>query len=98
MRAVEDVKADIPRIAGTLRMKPDKIQQLKTLHRNSPDRLAISLMDTWLRGGYMKEREPYCLHAEQYQHASWWNLVWAVHHRNPAHAEKIAKNYEKGTF
>ena len=100
MRAVEGVKADITDIARALRLKEDTIKKLQDLHRHNLDRLAISLMDTWLRGDYIKDRprEPYSLHAEGYQGPSWWNLVWAVKHSDSAHAEKIAKNYKTGPF
>ena len=96
MRALEDVKAETPSIARALRLKENTVKKLEKLHRNNFDRLAIALMDTWLRGDYIKDRprEPYSLHEEKYQHPSWWNLVWAVKHSNPAHAEEIAKCYK----
>ena len=99
MRAVEGVKAEISSIAMSLQLKSDTVKKLKDQHRHNYDRLAISLMDTWLRGDYIKDksREPYSLHEEQYQHPSWWNLVWAVHRSNSAHAANIAKNY-KGIY
>ena len=99
MRAVEEVKSEIPSIARALKLKDDTVRKLERLHRNNSDRLAIALMDTWLRGDYIKDkpREPYSLHETQYRHPSWWNLVWAVNRSNPAHAETIAKHY-KGIY
>ena len=98
MKALEGVKSKVSDIAGALHMKHDTITTIKGLHRNNHDLLAISLMDKWLRGNYMRDKPPYSLHEEQYQHPSWWNLVWAVERNvggnNPAHAEIIAENYK----
>lgn len=78
-------------------MKSATIDQIKKVHGSATDRCAISIMDTWLRQDFMKNGPPYNLHEEQYQCPSWWNLVWAVARetggQNPAHAEKIAKEY-----
>ena len=95
LRAIEGVKTQIVSIAGTLRIKPPKIDQIKSSHSHDIDRLAIRLMDEWLRGAnVMVDKPPYTLHkSDQHKRPSWWDLVWAVHHRNPAHAEKIAKKW-----
>ena len=100
MKALQRVKAEIPKIFEILKVDDQKIKQIKATHRLNYDRVSISLIGEWLRGSCQEDyrtREPYSLHEEQYQHPSWWNLVWAVAHsvggNNPAQAEKIAKTY-----
>ena len=84
-------------IGRALGLSKERVDNIEKLHRHSPSRQAIAIVDTWLRGNFNDQRPPYTIPGNT-PHPSWRSLVWAVAHNvggnNPAKAKTIAQKYK----
>ena len=71
----------------------DRIQQV--VYKNRRDLWYIAIIVEWLNGNHNSRRPPYTLHDKEYQHPSWWNLLYAMATKAGGNdygsVEKIAK-------
>ena len=94
-RALANMDARITEIGRALGLSGDRVDTIKRLHGSVGGRCAVAIIDTWLRGDYNHERDPYT--ASGVRDPTWWSLVWAVAHRvggkNAAEARAIAEKH-----